>query len=213
MLKNLFLFGGIAAGKSSLIRDTLLPGLEQVGGFFVQRILTEDSCFAFRLLKITTAQEYTLHRKAETLEELENLFLWNDGRGNWASNIDIFRTAGIQYLNESVEEGKKIILLDEIGGIELQCPPFTAVLRKILLGPSPVLGVLKAHQNADTLEKCLAGRGVAAVNKTFINDLNRDPASELLFFDPSRRKRVADRVKSFVNEQLNEKRNGAETNG
>jgi nucleoside-triphosphatase THEP1 len=199
LVKNLFLLGKIGTGKSSLIRENLLPYLELVGGFFVQRIFMGGSSVAFRLLPVTTAGEYILNRKVETLGGLENIFLFNDGRGNWHSNMEVFITDGTRYLHESIATGKKVILLDEIGGIELHCPPFMEAVMEVLSSPVSVLGVQKAPENAETLEECQAGRNVAAVNKIFFKDLQKDSASELLLVDRGNIDYITGRVKNFVN--------------
>lgn len=198
MAKNLFLLGKIGTGKSTLIRNTLLPFIDRAGGFFVQRVLISGTCAAFRLLPVTGAEDYLLEKEELSLERLSGIFLRSDGRGNWSSNMAVFRTTGVRCLQESASSGKKLILLDEIGGVELHCASFMRALKKIISGPLPVLGVLKAPANAGTLEECLAGTGITAVNKAFIEELAKDPFSELSYVDRNSIGCATEKVKSFV---------------
>ncbi|MDY6827095.1 MAG: nucleoside-triphosphatase [Bacillota bacterium] len=198
MVKNLFLLGKIGTGKSTLIRNSLLPCLDQTGGFFVQRVLIGGVCVAFRLLPVTNAEEYLLEKEQTALEGLSNIFLWNNGRGNWQSNFEVFWTTGVRCLHEGLSAGKKLILLDEIGGIELHCPPFMEAVKEIIAGPLPVLGVFKAPPNAETLEECLAGNGITSVNKVFIDELHKDPVTELFHVDRDNMDCISEKIKRFV---------------
>ncbi|HED24657.1 MAG TPA: hypothetical protein ENN91_05980 [Firmicutes bacterium] len=198
MAKNLFLLGKIGTGKSTLLRNNLLPVLDRTGGFFVQRVLISGVCTAFRLLPVTNAEEYLLEKEEPELENLDNLFLKSDGQGNWHNDLAVFRNAGIRFLQESAAEGKRLILLDEIGGVELSCVPFVRALKKIISGSLPVIGVLKAPVNAGTLEECLAGGGITSINRAFINELRKDPFTELNYVDRSTVGCTAEKVKCFV---------------
>lgn len=198
MVKNLFLLGKIGTGKSTLIRNSLLPCIDQTGGFFVQRVFIGGVCAAFQLLPVTNAEEYLLEKEQTTLEGLKNIFLWNNGRGNWQSNLEVFRKTGVRCLHEGLSAGKKLILLDEIGGIELHCPPFMKAVREIIAGPSPVLGVLKAPPNAETLEECLADSGITTINKVFIDELHKDTVTELIHVDRENMGCTSEKIKRFV---------------
>jgi nucleoside-triphosphatase THEP1 len=180
MEKNLFLQGDIAVGKSTLLRETLLPHLQNIGGFFVQRVYKEKKHVAFRLSPLIDAESYRLNIGAGQLPEKENLFLYSDEDNRWHARLTIFEQKGAEYLRKSREEAKKIILMDEIGGVELQCPLFMQTVLQILDGPQPVLGVLKAPRNFKKMGSRLAkpesikkdvDRNLAAIRKHPLNQL------------------------------------------
>jgi nucleoside-triphosphatase THEP1 len=104
--KNLFLLGNIGAGKSTLIKNALVPCLESVGGFFVQRVIVNDIYYAFRLLPVTTAEEYILDLRQERLNNTKNAFLFRDESGNWKNSMDVFSTTGIDCLENANLQNK-----------------------------------------------------------------------------------------------------------
>ncbi len=204
MLKNLFLFGSIGAGKSTVIRQCLLPYLPEVGGFYVQRILCKSELAAFSLKPVDYKADYRLTQDVDSLVGLDNLFLYADDRGNWQRNDHVFQTAGAECLRNSRRDPKKLILLDELGGIELHNQVFMAEVYETLNSSTPVLGVVKAPANARILERVEAGKGVTDVNLTFIDYLHNDQGTEMLDVDNINRNEVAFRVKSFVEAVFNE---------
>jgi len=201
--KNLFLFGNIGAGKSTLIRECLLPYLNEVGGFYVQRIFCGNELIAFSLKPITDESSYELTLKVDDLEGLDNLFLYLDTNGKWQSNNDVFLKSGLELLQNSIQNNKKLILLDELGGIELHNKIFMTEVYKIIKGSIPLLGVVKAPKNARILERINAGKGVTDVNLMFIDYLNHDQNTELLNVDNIDRNEAASRIYNFVEEVFN----------
>lgn len=204
MIKNLFLFGSIGAGKSTVIRQSLIPHLPEVGGFYVQRILRNKELVAFSLKPVDNKSDYQLTREVNNLVGLDNLFLHADDQGNWQRDDHVFQNSGAVCLRNSRQDHKKLILLDELGGIELHNQVFMAEVYKTLNSSTPVLGVVKAPANARILEKVEAGKGVTDVNLAFINYFNNDQGTELLDVDNINRNELTFRVKSFVEAVFNE---------
>jgi nucleoside-triphosphatase THEP1 len=204
MINNLFLFGTIGAGKSTLIRQFLRPYLPEVGGFYVQRILYNKELVAFSLKPVDHKSDYQLTLEVNNLMGLDNLFLYADDQGNWQRDVHVFQNSGALCLRNSRQDHKKLILLDELGGIELHNQVFMAEVYKTLNSSTPVLGVVKAPDNARILESVEAGKGATDVNLTFIDYLNNDQETELLDIDNINRNEVTFRVKSFIGAVFNE---------
>jgi nucleoside-triphosphatase len=198
MIKNLFLSGSIGAGKSTVIRQHLIPYLPEIGGFYVQRILCNKELVAFSLKTADSKSDYRLTLEVNNRVGLDNLFLYVDEQGNWQRDDQIFQNSGALCLRKSREDHKKLILLDELGGIELNSRLFMAEVYKTLGSSIPVLGVVKAPANARILERVEAGKGVTNVNQAFISYLDGDQNTELIDVDNINRNEVALRVKSFV---------------
>jgi nucleoside-triphosphatase len=206
MSKKLFLYGTIGAGKSTLIRQCLLPYLPSVGGFYVQRILKDGQLIAFRLRPVSVNSDYQLSLAVDNSEGLNDLFLHADQHGGWQRNNQVFLETGVNCLRQSFESNKKLILLDELGGIELHIPAFMAEVYKIFKSPTPVLGVVKAPANAQILERVKAGKGVIDANLSFIEDLNNHETATLINVDQENRDAVAVLVKEFVEEVCNDQK-------
>lgn len=141
MKKNLFLEGPIQEGKSTLIRALIRDYLSQTGGFCSQRLLNESGeTVGFRV--VTTAEAMAL--TARYTPELSDVFLYFGGE-KAEVRPEVFSDSALKYLRES--KGKKLILLDEIGGIELLEPHFRKKVYEILGGSTPCLGVLKLEKS------------------------------------------------------------------
>lgn len=206
MSKKLFLSGTIGAGKSTLIRQCLLPYLPSIGGFYVQRILKDGQLIAFRLRPVSVNTDYQLSLAVDNPEGLDDLFLHADQHGVWQRNDQVFLETGVNCLRQSFESNNKLILLDELGGIELHIPVFMAEVYKIFKSPMPVLGVIKAPANAQILERAKTGKGVVDVNLSFIEYLNNHKTAALINVEKENRDAVAVIVKKFVEEVCNDQK-------
>lgn len=137
MAKHFFFEGLIQDGKSTLIRELIRDYLPQIGGFSCQRLLDDSlRTVGFRL---APASEAMILTKPYT-PELTDVFLHFDGRKT-EMKADVFTNTAIRYLKESRD--KDLILLDEIGGIELMSTEFRRILYQTLAGDIPCIGVLK----------------------------------------------------------------------
>ncbi|MDO9535037.1 MAG: nucleoside-triphosphatase [Bacillota bacterium] len=195
---NLFLQGDIGVGKSKLIKESLLPYLPKVGGFFVQRIFIGDRYAAFKLNPLHEAEEYELNKNVTSLDLVDNLFLYSDAQGRWYRNPDVFENSGITCLKKSLVEKKDLILLDELGGIELNCPAFMKEVLNVLNGDIPVLGVLKSTQNAEKMAVNLADKTKISEHKNFFDYIKLDPRMELLNLNKKNYEEITTIVKDYV---------------
>ena len=206
MIKKLLLSGTIGAGKSTMIRQCLLPYLPCIGGFYVQRILKDGQLIAFRLRPISVNTDYQLSLAVDNLKGLDDLFLHADQHGGWQRNDQVFLETGVNCLRQSFESNNKLILLDELGGIELHIAAFMAEVYRIFKSPMPVLGVVKAPSNAQILERAKTGKGVMDVNLSFIEYLNNHETAAMINVGQENRDAVAVTVKKFVEEVCNDQK-------
>lgn len=129
MRRRLFLTGPIGCGKSTAIRTALGDNLFRCGGFLTQRYL-----------------EPHLHFNLESPDgSIKQTFL-NFEAGK--PNID-------QRVFSNISWEGRILVLDEIGGIELLNADFTAALDAVLECNTPILGVLKGTGPAGSLIEAL----------------------------------------------------------
>ena len=142
MYRHLFLEADSGAGKSTLIRKVIAPYIGEIGGFTSQRLQNEnDETIAFR---IVPAQDLRLAVPYEDTPESIFRIITEDVRG--LNKPEIFESEGLKYLTDN--QGKKLILLDEIGGIELRNDAFREKLHEVLAGDIPCIGVIKQNQKA-----------------------------------------------------------------
>jgi nucleoside-triphosphatase len=120
-----------------LIKDHL----PETGGFSSQRLLSElGETVGFRIVPASQAMALTERYSSG----LTDVFLLFNG-GETTVRPSVFADSIIRHLAES--EGKKLILLDEIGGIELLLPEIRLALDRVLDGSVTCLGVLKLESS------------------------------------------------------------------
>lgn len=142
MYKHLFLEADSGTGKSTLIRKLIAPYINEIGGFTSQRLQNDSNeTIAFR---IVPAQDLRLAIPYEDTPESIFRIINDDVRG--LNKPDIFESEGLKYLTNN--SGKKLILLDEIAGIELRNDAFREKLHEVLAGNIPCIGVIKQNQKA-----------------------------------------------------------------
>lgn len=75
------------------------------------------------------------------------------GDGGVTVDDSVFETLGVQYLKDTA--GRRLMLLDEIGGHELKCAPFMDALLELLSGDIPCLGVFKMASSVKRMDSSL----------------------------------------------------------
>jgi nucleoside-triphosphatase THEP1 len=148
---KLFLQGDARIGKSTLLRDALRPCEKDVAGLMVQRLFEKGAACGFRVCAVRGS-----------LPPLE------DGYSKGQDGIFLYRgqafpgvlaAAAAKALRLCATPGCGLVLLDEIGGMELLSDVFMRSLRALLALGKPCLGVLKSHGN---LMRTSAGLGLPA---------------------------------------------------
>ena len=136
---HLFLYGPREAGKSTFLRWALLPRQAYLAGFVVQRVMEGNEPVGFRVAQANGSYPSLV---TEYAADMDGVFIFRGrmDRSVLDEAIDAARTA-------SQKDGCKLILLDEIGGIELESPRFMNALERILSGNKPCVGVLKSEEN------------------------------------------------------------------
>lgn len=135
----LFLEGKPRLGKSTAIRNALLPYVSAVSGFMVQRLFVNGEICGYRACTVNGSLP---ELEAPYTEGSNGVFLYQ--RKSYPAVLD---TAIIRAQELCERDTCKLVLLDEIGGLELSSPAFTKSLEKILALGKPCLGVVKSRGN------------------------------------------------------------------
>lgn len=144
--KCLFLQGNSMIGKSTLIIDAIQPFLSVTTGFMSQRLMTNGETRGFCLTPIElAASSITEYNPAKPNIFLENI------NGKWQRHEEVFRTAGVELLSDLA--GKQLVVLDEIGGMELLEESFRKKLYEVLSSGIPCIGVIKSYNNKARMQE------------------------------------------------------------
>ena len=151
MKKRLFLTGPIGCGKSTAISRALGEKASQCGGFLTRRY-----------------REPYLHFTLESSDGSSKKTFLDFASGK--PNVDLAVFSDVDFSGG-------VLLLDEIGGIELLNPSFVAALEALLKNDIPILGVLKGEGPAGALIEALGlaeeyDQAAQALRQHFLEDPN-----------------------------------------
>lgn len=126
MTRRLFLTGDMGCGKSTAIANALGNRIGRCGGFLTKRVYDENgSLQGFQICSTDGSKSM-------------DFLVFFDGK-------PMIYPVSFETLGVSLLKGQ-VLILDEIGGVELLCPRFTAALYALLESGVPILGVLKGEQ-------------------------------------------------------------------
>lgn len=134
-MRRLFLTGPIGCGKSTAIETALGPRLARCGGFRTRRGKMRNG----------HAENFVLESPDGRVRQV---FL-DFSSGKPEMDLGAFAGLGVSLLRG------KVLVLDEIGGVELLCPEFAAALESVLRSDVPILGVMKGEGPAASLVQAL----------------------------------------------------------
>jgi len=201
MKKHLFLEGPIQEGKSTLIRSLIRGRIPQIGGFSSQRLLDDKGkTVGFRI----APPEEALALTARYSPELTDVFLYFGGEKT-VVKPEIFADTAVKYLRQ--RKGKKLILLDEIGGVELLDPNFRRELYDTLKSDIPCLGVLKLEaSNRNMCEGAKLSSSCTSFQIQLRSDLTNNLDADIIPFERKSTDLAANKVKRFVDAVFAERR-------
>lgn len=141
-----FFFQGIQGiGKSYMLQEALRPYESRLAGFFVVRLYEEGQLAGFSIRNVR--QGFTPLDETED-HSLDRAFLY---RGKRCPKI--LEQMIMQVEEDSLRPDCDMILLDEIGGMELGMDSFMEPLQRILRGKKPCAGVFKSGANLEHMVK------------------------------------------------------------
>jgi len=156
------LTGRPGTGKTTVIRQAIAGAEIKVGGFYTEDIRNDDD---------GTRQGFSitaLNGQNATLAHVDNRSRYRVGK--YGVDITALNDVGVAAVERALEESD-LIVIDEIGRMELLSPRFREavlkavdsgkkVLATILLNPHPFTDEVKRHPNAKVVELTRANRDV-----------------------------------------------------
>ena len=140
MKKNILFTGRPGVGKTTVIMK-LISGLKEVGGFYTEEIRERGERKGFRIVTLRGKKGILAHKDLKSPYRV----------GKYGVNIaDLENIAGQSILLALDDDEKKIVLIDEIGRMELYSPKFQEAVVKALDSPKRVIGTLQEKHNKFT---------------------------------------------------------------
>jgi nucleoside-triphosphatase THEP1 len=126
-------------GKSQLLREVFSSHAQEITGYIVQRLTINNNTAGFKAACINDV--FPLAEAVYT-PDMKGVFIF---QGQW--DVSVLEDVVLQVEEETKKNKYKMILLDEIGGIELGSHIFMDSLKRILSGAMPCCGVFKSFEN------------------------------------------------------------------
>ena len=176
----LLLTGRPGIGKTTALRQVVAALGDRAGGFYTREVRAGRRRSGFELVTLagetaplaTRDPDVTFHRQAPF--------------GRYRVNLDAIDTLGVPALLAALEKGQ-VVVVDEIGPMEILSPRFRDAILRILDSQAAVVGaiVLRPHPFADRVKAHprVSVRTITAGNR---DDLPAQILSELARHGPVR---------------------------
>ena len=179
-IKNLFISGTPGVGKTTLIKESIIPFRDRVMGF-----LTEES------QKGAARHSFLLKRlSSPSTPAVEGIFASKDFKnlprvGKYGVDLHVLETIGLPSMEEALHTPNRLLVIDEIGSMEILSTVFREKLFMCLqTARLPVLATIR-HQS-----------------QPFTDHIKRLENSKLIHLTRNNRTDVKTRVRQWMNEKL-----------
>jgi len=146
--RTLLLTGHPQSGKTTVIRKLVAELGARAGGFYTQEIFGPGGRQGFELFTLD-GQRVTLAHKDLRGPKIPLV-------GRYGVDVEALEKVGLPALQAAAAAGK-IVIVDEIGKMELLSPRFRDLVLQLILGPATVIGtILSKPQPQADIFKALA---------------------------------------------------------
>jgi nucleoside-triphosphatase len=128
---NYLLTGHPGVGKTTIIKKALEKLKLLAGGFYTEEIREDDKRMGFAIATLSGLKGVLAHRNFKSRYRV----------GEYGVGVYTLNRIGVKEIQMCLIE-KKIIVIDEIGKMELLSPQFQEVVEKALNADNPVLGTV-----------------------------------------------------------------------
>lgn len=159
--KNIVITGKPGCGKTTLIREICRRYPDRVGGFFTDEVRIGSARDSF-VLKTLDGRQGLLAKKGMASAVKLN---------KYGVDLAVLETIGIGALRGAMDEGK-IVIIDELGTLEMLSAPFRAAVADCLNGPCRVCASIRYNAQPFTDE-------IRHMDDTELLQLSRDNAAQV----------------------------------
>jgi len=168
--KKVFLLTGKPRmGKTTMIKKLIKEiGADNCGGFYTEEIIHANDRIGFRCVSVKGGSAEIANVESQSKTRI----------GRYGVDINIFEEFVIKALQDAINS-KRIIVIDEIGFMQMLSPAFSEIVHDIISGNHIVIGTVPvdSHPEIDKIKYLMD------VAITSLNEFNRDSVSDFLVKD------------------------------
>ena len=144
MKRALLLTGKPGAGKTALIKEAIARTQVKGGGFYTEEIRTGGIRRGFRIVTLDGQEAILAHVSISSPHQVSK----------YRVDTDSLNRVGVSALRQALEESD-LIVIDEIGKMELFSPQFREAVTQAMDSSKKVLGtiMLNPHPFADKIKR------------------------------------------------------------
>ena len=131
MSQRVLLTGRPGSGKTTLIKRILNEVPQRFGGFYTEEIRDHGARVGFKVVALGGGEAVFAHVDFKTPERL----------GKYALDLSALEAVGVDAIRKAVQ-GKRLIVVDEIGPMEIRSAPFREAVVDALDSELPVLATI-----------------------------------------------------------------------
>jgi nucleoside-triphosphatase len=164
-MKNIILTGPPRVGKTTVIRAVISKLVDRCAGFYTEEILEEDQRAGFKLITCSKGNCVLAHKDIKGHYHV----------GKYGVNLECVEDYGVPSIKKGINK-EQIIIIDEIGKMEILSRPFRLAVLDALDSKCPVIGTMlfKRHPFYD---KIRARKDVEILEVT---EANRDSLPDMV---------------------------------
>jgi len=138
------LTGMPGTGKTSVIRQALAQTRYKAGGFYTLEIRNVGIREGFKIVTLDGKEAMLAHISIDSPFRV----------GKYGVDVSVLDTTGVDAITDAIANSE-LIVIDEIGKMEMFSPKFIQVVADALASPKKVLGTitLKPHPLADAIRQ------------------------------------------------------------
>jgi len=142
MKRALLLTGQLGTGKTALIKEALATTAVKGGGFYTEEIRAGGIRQGFRIVALDGREAVLAHVSISSPHQVSK----------YRVDTDALERVGVAALRQALKESD-LIIIDEIGKMELLSPQFKEVVMQAINGGKKVLGtiMLNPHPEVEVL--------------------------------------------------------------
>ena len=134
MTEKVLLTGRPGCGKTTLIKRVVNNLPRRVGGFYTEEIRDGGTRAGFRIVTLDAEEVVFAHVDFKTRERV----------GKYGLDLSALEKTGVEAVREAVHR-RRLVVIDEIGPMEIRSPIFRETVNEALDSEVPVLATIFAR--------------------------------------------------------------------